>query len=126
MTAQEIFNIVWERFVVQNAPRAVRPEPGGEYCVYRREADDARCAVGALLTLEEAEAADKEGGPVGNLYDARVLPARLRPHFSFLVALQRIHDYDWKVIDTPTQRRNSLTYLADDYGLTVPATPEPA
>lgn len=55
LTPQEIFNIVWNHFVVEGNPRAVIRNTF--ICTYHTKVDGVslRCAVGLFLTNEEAE-----------------------------------------------------------------------
>jgi hypothetical protein len=83
MTRQEIFEKVARHLLTQNA-KAVR----GIACCYRT-ADGKACAVGCLLTNEQAARADQEFLCVAQLARAKMVPADM---VSLLEALQYVHD----------------------------------
>lgn len=115
MTAQEIFNIVWDHLITKASPKAtIIGETGATRCVYRTP-EGAKCAVGALVTDEECV----NWGliSVRNLYEEDCLPARLIEHVSLLEDLQGAHDVSYSQED----RRVNLAGIASHWGLEVPA-----
>ncbi len=118
-TKQQIFNRVWKHFITKGAPRATRRAGTGKACVYINKHGD-RCAVGVLLTREEAVRAQKKGGAANDV----PMPKRLQRNLEFLVELQRVHDQRWSDDMTPVERRYALVSFASIWGLEVPqATP---
>lgn len=92
LSAQAVFNHVVEHLLAQQKP--CRTKMGA--CAYRGDDTESACAVGALLTDEEAAAITAKGANtgqgVGVLKLRGLLPARLAPHTSLLSRLQAIHD----------------------------------
>jgi hypothetical protein len=116
VTAQEIFERVWNHFVVNGAPKSVR----GRHCSYRGRGGNA-CAVGILVADSECRTWDRLTSPaVTNLFHAGRLPARLIPHVSLLVSLQSAHDSWYDRLDGE-EREESLRRIARDFNLTVPS-----
>jgi hypothetical protein len=87
MEAQEIFETVWNHFVVGGA--ALSKDPFDNACYYRAP-DGRKCAVGVLVTDEECRYFGFSS--VRTLDIDKKLPARLRPHVDMLVRLQTMHD----------------------------------
>jgi hypothetical protein len=87
LTAQQIFDDVCLGLIEQNH-KATNPQ--GQ-CVYRTTKKRG-CAVGLLLTEEEATPAVLVGGSVWTLADAGLLPTRLHPFKELLSDLQSAHD----------------------------------
>jgi hypothetical protein len=112
VTAQQLFDRVWTRFVIEKAPRSV--VPGGNMCLYRR-ADGAACAVGILATDDECVGWEAEG-PVHAIEN---LPPRLVPHLDLLGDLQYAHDGS----DGDLVGANRLLAVAIKHGLTIPEVP---
>lgn len=81
MTKQEIFDQVCEHLARQKR----RSANARGNCLYRGP-DGLMCAVGCLLTDEEAEG--QEGSAASDI----TLPARLAPHVELLDYLQTAHD----------------------------------
>jgi len=119
LTQQDIFNAIWQRYVVEQALRGF--DPGTGKCVYRDEDTDRRCVVGFLLNAGEIE--EFPGNHlVGRLADMNALPTRLMPHVVFLSQLQLIHDSEWGSMPLDLSRRDQpLRRLAAAWGLQVPA-----
>jgi hypothetical protein len=125
VTAQQLFDRVWQRFVVEGAPRSGVPCDGAFSCMYRGPGG-AACAVGVLVTDDEcagwdtARGIEAHGPTVGYLKQNRMLPVRLRDHLDLLSALQSAHDVDcsWASRDA---LRNAFACVAEDFGLTVPS-----
>jgi hypothetical protein len=131
ISAQQIFDTVWQRFVVEMAPRAVTHD---EHCVYYDAGSGLRCAVGVLMTEDEAIRAQMYDGSVGWLMTKDVLPDRLRPHVRLLQQLQSAHDAGRAPGDPETpadelrtcfssreERVSLLTRIANIHGLKVPS-----
>jgi hypothetical protein len=111
VNAQEIFDKVARHLLKQNAQAKTSDGYG---CMYRT-VDGLACAVGCLLTDEEARAADtakdKDGHElntgIANIAAAGMLPQRLSPFLGLLEHLQRVHDYK-----EPQQWREALRQVA--------------
>ena len=89
MIAQEIFDIVRDHLLKQNA-KAQNPASLGGQCRYRGP-DGLQCAVGCLITDEEYNP-EMEGIDV-NLLDLEFFGLEhLRPHLAVLNDLQDCHD----------------------------------
>jgi hypothetical protein len=110
ITAQEIFNRVWQRFVVEKAPRSL--SASGGVCMYRG-VNGAACAVGCLLSDEEA-ARFPEGESVAS--NRENLPARFRGHLGLLEQLQEAHDVSTGTFVSETE----LRIVADNFDLAIP------
>lgn len=95
LTAQEVFDASYKAMVAQGKPSIDRVYQGGSRrCLYRGP-NGLKCAVGALLTEDEAVGLDNykpDGITVSGLYEDGKLPARLRPHLMLLEKLQLAHD----------------------------------
>ena len=116
VTAQEIFDRVWNHFVVNGAPKSVRSNS----CAYRGRGGNA-CAVGVLVTDSECRTWDRLTSPgVIKLFHSRRLPVRLIPHVSLLVSLQNAHD-GWYAHLNREEREESLRRVARAFNLTVPS-----
>ena len=89
MTREEILETVTKHMLAQSE----RSTDGAGACMYRGQ-DGLACAVGCLMTDEEAEAADLFRGDtdVVILQEAGLIPERLEPHLELLAKLQTIHD----------------------------------
>ncbi len=121
VTEQDILNVVWQTFIVEGAPRGTNAGPETvNQCAYINHMTGTRCAVGVLLSLEEADIMEAHGGSVSR--GRTPLPARFVPHMKFLSSLQEIHDHSWRGPgDTPENRQRTLRVLAAEHGLVVPA-----
>jgi len=86
MTPQEIYDKVYHR-LTDGTGRAM--DPSG-FCAYRTH-DGRACAVGVLLSDEEASEADRYG-QVLDLLESNTLPERLAPYWRRLENLQALHD----------------------------------
>lgn len=93
VTAQQLFDRVWTKFVVERAPRSVAHMDDRLSCRYRGPCGTA-CAVGVLVTDAECDGWDHAyGSPSSNSLAAwGKLPPRLIPHAALLSDLQRAHD----------------------------------
>jgi hypothetical protein len=85
MRADTILKTVWVAMHQQGRPALDRDGN----CAYRGDGGT-RCAVGVLLTDEEAAAAGRDS--VRQLWETGRLPARLRRHKGLLQSLQEAHD----------------------------------
>ena len=55
LTNQEIFDHIWQHFIVEGNPKSEKDFTGGKkFCIYAGTG----CAVGCMLTLEDAEVCD--------------------------------------------------------------------
>lgn len=105
MTAQEIFNLVWDHLITKASPKSME----GDECLYRGP-NGTKCAVGALVTDEEC----KHWGALGV---RRVrLPARLQKHELLLLELQTAHDMS----ETIAGRTSRLHETANKHRLKIP------
>lgn len=148
LTKQEIFDKVWDYFVVQGKPRS--SDANGK-CQYLTD-DGCRCAVGVLMPDNVAEAARLLTTSVKGLYDSlEVVNTWVTDAFGDLVAeepretsallhtnmvltevgkfaqrLQNIHDYFVPTDDLDADEeftdymRERLTFLAEEHNLKVP------
>lgn len=118
---QEVFDYLWQRFVVDEVPMCVVE---GRGCLYApQEQDQIGCAVGCLLPPDVAKEWDTRGS---SLYSG-VDPSLTEVYFDktqkgFLLSLQNMHDFR-QVKD----REGRMREVASDFNLTVPTTTgEPA
>ncbi len=102
-TEQEIFDYVCQHLAKQGRSAV---DQGG-LCRYRME-DGRMCAVGCLLTDEEAERTGEGAG-----VSKALLPARLEPHRKFLKKLQEAHD----VFDSKLGLCTKLSLIAQEHYL---------
>lgn len=96
MNKQEVFDRVWNHFVVEGNPLSISRDIEGS-CLYRGP-DGTKCAVG-LLIPDELYSPDMEGNSVCGLIDdfankslAKVLDVENKDDISFLARLQSAHD----------------------------------
>lgn len=115
LTKQEVFDKVWDWFVLQDKPRAMF----GDGCVYRGE-DNACCAIGLFipddLYTDELEDNSVQTLFIGGISDhpaAEYLRELLPDDVSFLQELQDCHDSSYDV-------RGNLENLAFKWDLKVP------
>ncbi len=94
MTAQEIFDRVWNHFITEKQPLSFRIDMFGDRgCMYR-DAHGNRCAIGVLIPDEQYDPSI-EGPTVQDLLTSSDCPASLlalREHAALLEFLQRAHD----------------------------------
>ena len=105
MSAQKVFDAAKTHLLKQNA----RSQDALGNCLYRAPGG-LQCAVGCLLTDEEAEGI--EGRPVYELDGEGLLPERLVPHVHLLGDLQVLHDNQ-----EPDEWPSALRALVKTYGL---------
>lgn len=86
MATQYLFDTICHHLIRQG-----RPALHEESCAYLAP-DGARCAVGVLLTPEEA--AEMEGRTMRTALKNGVFPKRLMPYVAFLEEMQCVHDLD--------------------------------
>lgn len=127
LTSQEIFNIVWNHFVVKGNPRAVIRN--SFICTYYTKVDGVslRCAVGLFLTDEEAELVEGVTIPMRgycadpdspNAPSLQVLTQIdfVKANTELLRDLQHAHDYATEDSLIPDRLRS----MAGLHGLKVP------
>lgn len=132
-TAQEIFDAVWQRFVVEHAPRSVVESAERVMCAYRGPNGTA-CAVGCLVTDAECAGWDEASNTaIYEIASHMGLPERLQDHVYLLCDLQSCHDGgelagvpdeddDVEVnFETPSARAESLRFVAAKHDLAVPS-----
>lgn len=108
--AQQIFDAVWQYFVVENAPRSMR----GSRCMYRSDAGSC-CAVGLFLPDDLARELDALAET--SVTDVEfLLPRKLQKYTDLLSDLQDAHDHVWG----RAPRDVSLCAIACEFGLKVP------
>ena len=114
MTAQEIFNIVWDHLITKAAPKSVVHLPfEDKKCLYRGP-NGTKCAIGALVTDEECEGWGNWA--VHQLVEKGRLPERLEGHLYLLENLQDVHD----LCDVPSQRLGNMVSIAKLHNLSLP------
>lgn len=87
MTNQEIFDKALNGILKQGVPSMM----SSGVCKYRGP-NGTMCAVGLLLTDDEALAMDDVMGAIDDL-PVELVPERLLPHMDLLSAIQCAHDY---------------------------------
>lgn len=119
---QEIFNTVALHLMKQGRPSAiVNSLTDTRKCVYR-DGQGGSCAVGCLLTDEEADAIAQAGGnsdDVDSLLSSGLLPERFKTEIDLLIDLQGAHDMADQNNFWP-ECREALVALAKEKGLQVP------
>jgi hypothetical protein len=116
---QEIFNKVWQRFVVEKAPKA----SDGSACIYGKPGDELRCAIGMF---------DAEGRLATSRVSVCTIAKRREGHdvlrtifgddydISFLTDIQHSHDASRLGDRFAEDVERALRRDAVHYGLTVP------
>jgi hypothetical protein len=129
---QEIFDKVWDTFVVKKTPFAITTDSsyGDTRCVYDHEINGVGCAVGCLLTKETATLCELEfaNTRVADWYNFTTSTSIVRrqcvkeigleqtlENTDFLQALQYAHDFD-----DHEMLKGQLIHLAATYELKVP------
>lgn len=113
---QEMFNTVWNHFVVNKSPPSIR----GGFCEYFNEATGARCAVGLFLSPEEAKriALNNLSSVVDLIaFGALEVPEDILP---FVTLLQSVHDNSALSKDFYESFVEGMRSAAVTHGLTVP------
>lgn len=118
--AQQAFDKVWQRFVVEKASQSSKLDAdGAEICAYRG-LDGARCAIGLLIDDRdyrpemEGRAAEKLHGLANSPLVLATLPLCDRDGNTLCERLQSAHD------DCFDRMRDELTAIAEQFGLQVP------
>jgi hypothetical protein len=137
MTDQEALNRVWQHFVVEGQPLAFERAVSYAQCLYFREADGARCAVGILVPEELARRMPLTsimGLFRGFVADSEIIAAEVAAALngttlSFIEELQMAHDEAASVAmyggDGHAVLRRELEQLATREALVIsPAPPE--
>lgn len=128
-TKQDVFNIVWQEFVVDGRQQAYDREE--DKCVYRgsdpdtkkREADsDMRCLVGVCIPDDMYDPELEYHGGISNVYNN--MSEWYESVFNgidvaFLSSLQRAHD-DAGNSEFTADITARLRGVAEDHGLTIP------
>jgi hypothetical protein len=83
--AQDVYDFVVRHLLRQGRPSVEHPGTLSSRCLYRSP-DGLKCAVGCLLTDEEATPA------IEGFRAVEILPGRLRAHVDLLCDLQSAHD----------------------------------
>jgi hypothetical protein len=111
LTSQMLFDVVAEHLLAQGKKSTL-----GIYnnCAYRGQRG-LRCAVGVVI-LDDEYTDKMEASTVRDLVARGLLPTRLVPHESLLVALQDVHD-----ATEPEGWRSALWLVAYRYGLSAAA-----
>lgn len=108
MTRQEMFDKAARGVIAQGG---LSVDPNTERCLYIY--GKRRCAVGHLLSSEDARKADLARSNVGSLVRAGLLQADDK---DFLIDLQRAHDA-CVTADFPASFRRRMRAVARQYGL---------
>ena len=113
VTAQEIFDAVALHLIAQNR---LSTSPAGVSCMYRNQANLA-CAVGCLMTDEEASIADSnhKGSSIDRLKLDGKIPERFLDHLNLLHRLQKVHDGHVETL--VPQWKPALIAVAEEFGL---------
>lgn len=116
MTPQQVFDKVARHLLTQRK-RSLKGQGGP--CAYRGD-DGAACAVGCLMTDDEAKKADAHAmGAVREIAKVGLLPTRLAPHVRLLDALQDVHDmgelHEWadELRELARRRKLRVTVLKE-------------
>jgi hypothetical protein len=115
MTAQEIFDKVWQFFIVEKHPRAQKP---GESCTLRYE--NTKCALGCLIPDDLYHPEMEWNNTVGSFFDKHrdvVEKIGLQDHEGLLRDLQHWHD---SYLGEDGSMRE-LYDIANAFGLKIPA-----
>lgn len=119
---QEVFDYIYQKFVVEEVPQCMHPNES--YCCYSpQEEGQIGCAVGCLMSPEDAENIDNSGeksiASVFSDFDSIYNKYFDEDQFDFLGSLQNMHD----VSNGVGHREYKLAVIAETYNLTIP---EPA
>ena len=117
MTDQEIFDQVWDWFIVKGNPRALEQDPSSivAACRYRTR-DGRKCAFGVLIP-DDKYTPKMEGLP-GYEVIAEFLP-EFRPNRDLIIALQTAHDGKGQA-----NLEREFRGIAQEFGLRVPGEGE--
>lgn len=116
MTKQEIFNKVWDHYIVKKSPPGVDPTDGK--CRYRTPEGNV-CAVGLFLTEEEATKVPVSAVPAEE--EISLFPPVVQENWQFFLQLQGLHDTSAAYYrrEFYTRLEEGLRALALQYQLTV-------
>jgi hypothetical protein len=117
MTNQEIFNKVWQHFVVEGNPRSVEPEK--RYCAYRGP-NGSKCAFGLFIPDEKYDPEMERKSLRGSYFDSLLAELGLLNQKKLLMELQFAHDggYDLSLMT------GHLAGVAKAFNLSVPNSPD--
>lgn len=125
LTAQEVYDHAVAHMRAQKRQCAESGE-----CAYRSSDGKEACAVGALLTDDEARKIAFQGHNWGtsvkHLVRVMLLPTRLHEHEALLTDLQMVHDH-YLLRPLPRGAEDELQRLCKQHSLTYspPAPPSP-
>ena len=114
LTAQDIFDRVYNHFIVKRRPRSTRALPGDSHdtCAYRGNYG-AKCAAG-LFIPDHLYEEEMEGGLCTDIKDK--LEPGCAENIYLLLELQRAHDFN----KTHFGMQQDMEYVAVEYKLKVP------
>jgi hypothetical protein len=114
MDKQEIFNKVWNHFIVEKHPRAT----SGGGCFYRT-VDGRKCALGIFIPDEYYEFNLEGNGANSHRMEPVLIKLGLHEHRDLLGILQNVHDSstssDFDLF------KKDLQIVASQYNLTIPS-----
>lgn len=115
---QEMFNTVWNHFVVNKSPPSVH----GGFCEYFNESTGARCAVGLLLSPEDAKRIAQINLIATSVEELTAFGALEVPEdiLPFVTLLQSVHDNSALSKDFYESFVEGMRSAAVTHGLTVP------
>jgi hypothetical protein len=129
LTLQEIFDITWEKYIVNDIPKVAKTETyrGKSICAYR-DSEGNKCFIGQFISDHEYNES-YEAKSIAVLYndipfrntEARLLLSEIHPNI--LSKFQSAHDIALKMrapARIKTTWRRGLQTLAKTYGLTIP------
>lgn len=121
MNKQQIFNKVWNHFIVEdNGPSILSNEDGRARCSYRSP-DGNKCAAGVIISDDDYDP-EMEGIRVMQLVEKFNVPDYMTKHAYFIDLLQQSHD---NIAQGPLEEfrdkmKKNMIYVANTYELTVP------
>jgi hypothetical protein len=122
LTKQEMYDKVWDHFVVNKAPQS-RVEPEGSnpktLCMYEAK-PGVMCGIGVLMTREQRRTLKRNGDntapvlKVGRSSKYKDISVRLGDDVRFLAGLQSVHDNgDFRVLKNRKALLRTFAYLYD-------------
>jgi len=120
LTPQQIFNRVWDWFVVNKKPASLSEEG---VCQYRGP-NGARCAVGIFIHDKDYDR-ECEGGAISDLLTSYSIELRnfVRDHILLLEELQAVHDRaadGCSISEFSEAIKYGLIELAEEFELHIP------
>jgi len=112
LTAQDIFDRVYNHFIVNRQPRSLRD--GGESTECRYHGSNGERCAGGLFIIDELYDETIEGERVSDI--TSYLEPGCSSHIKLLTELQRAHDGYIHHVDM----KKKLISIAEDFSLTVP------